>query len=48
MKSKETHARLFCQQMPDGLAGEDEDNDSARKVFKILMEYYSKVFNFDR
>ena len=25
--------RLFCQQMPDGLAGEEEDNDSARKAF---------------
>ena len=24
--------RLFCQQMPDGLAGEEEDNDSARKA----------------
>ena len=23
------YVRLFCQQMPDRLAGEDEDNDSA-------------------
>merc|ERR1711973_937244 len=23
------YVRLFCQQMPDGLAGEEEDNDSA-------------------
>ena len=36
---KKTHVRLFCQQMPDHLAGEDEDNDSARKrfFFKILI-----------
>ena len=27
------YVRLFCQQMPDRLAGEDEDNDSARKTF---------------
>ena len=28
-------ARLFCQQMPDRLEGEDEDNDSARKAFSL-------------